>query len=123
MERTLRILIVEDEAVLRRTLTRLLERKGLMVLPAGNIREALSYLQGSEVDATILDVTLPDGDGLDLLPLTRVTSSLVVSAEVSDERLRDRGVEHFQRKPLDLPAVEKAIDHFLEVREGAGANG
>ena len=117
------VLVVEDEAVLRRNLTRLLERRGRVVVAAASLLEARAFLQSADVDAAILDVTLPDGDGLDLLPLTRADYSLVVSAEVPHDRLKERGVEHFQRKPLDLPAVAKTIDGFFKDRERRGAKG
>lgn len=117
------VLVVEDEAVLRRNLTRLLERRGLVVVAAASVMEARAFLQRAEVDAAILDVSLPDGDGLDLLPLTRSSCSLVVSAEVSEARLEEHGVEHFQRKPLDLPDVARTIDGFFEGREALGARG
>ena len=73
-----RVLVLEDEAVLRRSLTRLLERRGLMVVAAATLQEARAHLRGTDIDAAILDVSLPDGDGLDLLPLTHADHSLVV---------------------------------------------
>lgn len=115
------VLVVEDEAVLRRNLTRLLERRGLAVVAASSVTEARALLQRAAVDAAILDVSLPDGDGLDLLPLTRSSHSLVVSAEVSEARLEQHGVEHFQRKPLDLSDVVRTIDEFFEGGEALGA--
>jgi len=115
-----RVLVLEDEAVLRRSLTRLLERRGLMVVAAATLQEARAHLRGTDIDAAILDVSLPDGDGLDLLPLTHADHSLVVSAEVTRERLQERGVEHFQRKPLDLRSVAETIDRFLSPDEAVG---
>ena len=112
-----RVLIVEDETLLRRCLTRLLERRGHRVLPAGSIEEARELLAQEPVDAAILDVGLPDGDGLDLLPLTCVDRSLVVSADVSDAHLEERGVTHFLRKPLDLASVARRIDSFVAAIE------
>ena len=112
-----RILVLEDEALLRRCLTRLLERHGHEVIPAASLEEARDLLRGRSVDAAILDVRLPDGNGLDLLPLTCVSRSLVVSADVSDEYLAERGVTHFLRKPLDLGSVIDRIDCFIGASE------
>ncbi|MEE2664570.1 MAG: response regulator [Myxococcota bacterium] len=106
-------MILEDETLLRRCLTRLLERHGHEVVPAGSVEEARNLLRGRPVDAAILDVGLPDGNGLDLLPVTRVDRSLVVSADVSDEYLAERGVTHFLRKPLDLESVIDRIECFV----------
>lgn len=112
-----RILIVEDETLLRRTLVRMLERRGHRVAPAASVCEARELLRGEPMAAAILDVGLPDGDGLELLQLTKVERSLVVSAEVSDERLMAHGVEHFQRKPLDLASVASQIDALVRPQE------
>jgi DNA-binding response OmpR family regulator len=112
-DRDSRVLIVEDETLLRRCLTRLLERSGHRVVPAGSLEEARELLREQPVDAAILDVGLPDGNGLDLLPLTRSDRSLVVSADISREYLEERGVTHFLRKPLDLASVARRIDAFV----------
>jgi DNA-binding response OmpR family regulator len=112
-----RVLILEDETLLRRSLARLLERRGHRVVSAGSIAEARKLLREWRVDAAILDVGLPDGNGLDLLPLTRIDRSLVVSAEVSRERLEARGVAHFLRKPLDLGTVARQIDELVTTCE------
>ena len=111
-----RMLILEDETLLRRCLTRLLERRGHVVVPAASIAEARALLSTEPVYAAILDVKLPDGNGLDLLPMTHVDRSLVVSADASGESLAERGVTHFLRKPLDLDSVIDRINCFV----GAG---
>ena len=74
-----RVLVLEDEPSLRRSLVRFLERRGVDVVGARNLQEARACLESAPVDAAVLDVSLPDGDGLDLLPLTNPGSSLVVS--------------------------------------------
>ena len=117
MDENRQVLVLEDEALLRRCLTRLLERSGHRVFPAGTIQEAREFLLTETVDAAILDVGLPDGNGLDLLDLTHVDRSLVVSAEVSEERLEKSGVTYFQRKPLDLACVASQIDDFVTARD------
>ena len=59
------ILLVEDDAVLREGLTELFVREGYRVITAGNIREARERLTG-DVQAVVMDVGLPDGDGVSL---------------------------------------------------------
>ena len=59
------ILLVEDDAVLRRGLTELFTREGCRVIEAASVREAKEKLNG-EVQAVVLDVGLPDGDGVTL---------------------------------------------------------
>ena len=59
------ILLVEDDAVLRRGLAELFAREGYRVIEAVSVREAKEKLN-SEVQAVVLDVGLPDGDGVTL---------------------------------------------------------
>lgn len=57
------ILLVEDDTVLREGLTELFTRDGYRVITAGSLREARERLDG-EVQAIVMDVGLPDGDGV-----------------------------------------------------------
>ena len=59
------ILLVEDDAVLRRGLAELFTREGYHVIEVASVREAKEKLNG-EVQAVVLDVGLPDGDGVTL---------------------------------------------------------
>ena len=59
------ILLVEDDAVLRDGLTELFAREGYQVITAGSLREAREKLN-ADVQAVVMDVGLPDGDGVSL---------------------------------------------------------
>ncbi len=59
------ILLVEDDAPLRQGLTELLSREGYTVMAAACAREAREKLDGS-IRLIVLDITLPDGDGVAL---------------------------------------------------------
>ena len=61
------ILIVEDELLLRRTLTAQLERLGAGVTAAGAVSVARALIPGLSLDFALVDVNLPDGAGTDLL--------------------------------------------------------
>ena len=102
MDSARRVLIVEDEIGLRRSLARYLEDRGLEVTQAGCISEAEGLLDQIAFDAVVLDVGLPDGDGLTLLARLPAERSLVISVEADPERLERCGVLHFLAKPLDL---------------------
>jgi CheY-like chemotaxis protein len=62
-----RILVVEDEAPLRRALVRLLEREGFEVEPAGDGVEALESLRRRLPDLILLDIRMPRLGGLGFL--------------------------------------------------------
>jgi two-component system response regulator PilR (NtrC family) len=117
-----RLLIVEDEPVLRKHLGRLFEREGYEVVSAGSLAEAMDCLVGDRFDALLLDVKLPDGDGLDVLaalePSRRPRRTMVMTAfstPESEARARDLSVDRLLRKPLDLGQLLCAV-HGDDVR-------
>ena len=61
----LKLLLVEDDAVLRDGLVELFTREGYRVMEAGSVREARARLDDS-VQGIVMDVGLPDGDGVSL---------------------------------------------------------
>ncbi len=105
----LRLLIVEDEASLRRTLARFFGLRGFEVVEAGSVREAKYHLGRGTYDAALLDVRLPDGCGLDLLPRIGADRSIVITAEPDPERFGREGVCHHMAKPLDLPRIAELV--------------
>ena len=109
MTRGTHLLIVEDEVVLRRCLAAYFEAQGLRVSQAGSITEAAELLDRSEFDAAVLDVGLPDGDGLSLLERTNADRSLVITANPDPSRFERCGVQHHLQKPVDLRALSDAV--------------
>ena len=61
-----KILIVEDDTLLNRTLGYNLTSDGYNVTLAYNYKEAVQYLKKAEYNIALLDINLPDGSGLDL---------------------------------------------------------
>jgi two-component system nitrogen regulation response regulator NtrX len=102
-------LIVEDDAVLRKHLARLFMREGYVVSTAASRTAALELLAEAAFDILLLDIKLPDGNGLDLIGELshdrRPRLAVVMTAFSTDEnelhaqRLK---VAHLLRKPLDL---------------------
>jgi CheY-like chemotaxis protein len=68
---SLRVLLCEDEVLIRMTSVDLLESMGMTVIEAGSAREALDHLADQPVDVLITDIGLPDLSGLDLAIETR----------------------------------------------------
>jgi two-component system response regulator PilR (NtrC family) len=104
-----RILIVEDDAVLRKHLARLFVREGYEVHTAEDCAMARRQLLGNQFDTLLLDVALPDGSGLDLLAEVgerqRPQQTLVMSAFAAPENealAQQLNVCCLLRKPLDL---------------------
>jgi DNA-binding response OmpR family regulator len=69
------ILLVDDDPSVRRTLTLALERIGHRVVPAENGREGGSRAREGGIDLAIVDIHMPEMDGLELLAQLRATSA------------------------------------------------
>jgi CheY-like chemotaxis protein len=102
-----RILVVEDDANTRLAMQRLLENMGHAVEAAGSLSAANECAVASRFDLLIADVTLPDGDGLELLGRMRQTQphivGIVLTGHATSEalqRTRDAGFARHVTKPV-----------------------
>ena len=122
-----KVLIVDDEAAIRRLLRNTLERAGYEVIEAGNARDALATAAAQRPSAILLDLGLPDRDGLGLIPLLRRehdTTVLVVSArDATDEKVAalDLGADDFVTKPFDTDELLARVRVALRHRSPPGA--
>lgn len=116
------VLVVDDEPHIRRLLNGTLTRAGYRVSDAGSAREALAEVEASAPDVVLLDLGLPDRDGLELLPLIRQKSKaavLVVSArDATDEKVAalDLGAIDYVTKPFDTEELLARIRVALRSR-------
>ena len=115
-----RILVVDDDGAIRRLLRNTLERAGYEIVEAVNGRDALAQAAAHHPGAVLLDLGLPDRDGLGLIPLLRAGGSivLVVSArDATDEKVAalDLGADDYVTKPFDtdelLARLRVALRH------------
>jgi DNA-binding response OmpR family regulator len=75
-----KILIVDDEPHIRRLIRAALERADYAIVEAGNARAAIEQLREERPDITLLDLGLPDRDGLELVPLFKQQSETTLIA-------------------------------------------
>ena len=76
-----KVLIIDDESELRNLIKRLLELEGYSILTAGNAAEGLEMIKNNDIDIVVSDVRLPDGNGLDLIPIIKrqsPTSEIII---------------------------------------------
>ena len=124
----LRIVIADDEPIIRMDLRRPLENMGHVVVgEAGDGQQALEITKELKPDIAILDIKMPTMDGIDAAKLisTEAIAPVLLLTAYSQrdlvERARDAGVFAYLVKPfkeLDLmPAIEIAIARFEEFEE------
>lgn len=116
----MRILVIEDEPQLAELIREHLARSAFAVDLAGTLDEADSALATSVFDAVILDLNLPDGDGLDLLKRLRKSGNTVpvlaaTARDEIDERIRglNLGMDDYLTKPFDLGELTARLRALL----------
>lgn len=119
-----RIMLVEDEPIVRFGIRDFLESRGFAVDEAASLEQARSVFQRTRPDAVVLDYVLPDGNALDLLKELHETDPdvpmIVLTGHGSIDlavRAIKEGAEHFLTKPVELPALSVILDRALENRQ------
>jgi two-component system KDP operon response regulator KdpE len=115
------VLIVDDEPHIRRLLHGTLTRAGYRVSEAGTAREAQAEIEANSPDVVLLDLGLPDRDGLELLPLIQKSKAavLVVSArDATNEKVAalDLGAIDYVTKPFDTEELLARVRVALRSR-------
>ena len=123
-----KVVVVDDEVAIRRLLRVALERAEYSVVEAGTGREALSALEIDRPDAVLLDLGLPDREGLELVPLIAKTGAvlLVISArEATQEKVAalDLGADDYVTKPFDTDEVLARLRRALRQHLNLNGNG
>jgi two-component system KDP operon response regulator KdpE len=122
-----KILVIDDEPQIRRLLRISLERADYNVALAADAREAMRVLAIEKPDAVLLDLGLPDRDGLELVPLIKAQSDatlLIVSArEATAEKVAalDLGADDYVTKPFDTDELLARLRTSLRRRVQASA--
>lgn len=122
-----RILIVEDEQVIRAICERVLSRMGYETFFAGGIGEAAAQIKDLDrLDMLITDMRLPDGDGVDAIILVRqkhpAAKVLIMTGSPHPGerkgRLQEVGLtrEDILPKPFEIKTLEATVRGYLEER-------
>jgi DNA-binding response OmpR family regulator len=113
------ILLVEDDPETARSLTKALESSGYRVTTAGTGSEARSIIEQMRPDLILLDLMLPDADGLILTTAFKMlTDAPIIICSARQEQV-DRvlglklGADDFIAKPFDLEELEARIEAVL----------
>jgi len=116
----MKILIVEDEIELLESMATYLQNEDFICEKATNFFDAEDKLISFNYDVVILDITLPDGSGIDLLKIIKKKDSkvgvLIVSAKNSlDDKLKglDLGADDYITKPFHLAELNSRVKSLL----------
>ncbi|MCF6223020.1 MAG: response regulator transcription factor [Flavobacteriaceae bacterium] len=124
----MKILIVEDEIELLNTTLEYLQKEEFICESAASYFEAEDKLITYKYDIVILDINLPDGNGLDLLNLIKEKAPemgvLIVSAKNSlDDKLKglDLGADDYITKPFHLAELNSRVNSLIRRKKFAGS--
>ena len=117
------VLIVEDEPDIREALGDALKGGPIVVHEAGTLDSARGILKDEPVDLVLIDVSLPDGDGLDLSAEVYGEDpdieTIIMTGQPSLERAVEAirvGASDFLSKPLNLSELNQVVNHALQRR-------
>jgi len=114
-----RILIVDDDEAVLKGLSEYFARLGYEVIRAATGQQGLDGFASQEPDVTILDLRLPDIDGMQILETMRRKRALVILLTGYGDiptavRAMQLGAENFLTKPVDMPHLVATVEHAIE---------
>ncbi|HEX5359550.1 MAG TPA: sigma-54 dependent transcriptional regulator [Fluviicoccus sp.] len=119
------ILVVEDEAIIRSSLKRLLERNGYRVSEAGSVREAIDHHRLPEFDLVITDLRLPGEQGTALIELAKPAPVLIMTSFGTLKSAVDamkQGAVDYISKPFDHDEMLLSVSRILREQKLSNEN-
>jgi CheY-like chemotaxis protein len=123
-----RVLVVDDDPVVGKSIDRILSAKGYAVISAAGGAEAMDRLAREDYDMVYTDIKMPGMSGLEVarhiresrpwLPVVIVTG---YGSDANEAEARELGVREFLRKPLSPDMIEKSAEKVAFAAEAAEA--
>ena len=123
-----RILVVDDQAPIRRVLREILENEKYQVDDAGNGPDALQMMKEQEYDAILCDIKMPDMDGFELLRIVKENSNvpvIMISGNSTQNEVADamkEGAFDFISKPPDMNRLLYSVRNALDKKNLCAEN-
>ncbi|MGC8545106.1 sigma-54-dependent transcriptional regulator [Athalassotoga sp.] len=115
-----RILVVEDDLSLNRLISRSLDIEGHLVKSVKTKAEAIKELENSPYDLVLLDLMLPDGNGMDIIEKVVKDASVIVISAHADVTVAVKAVQlgafNFVPKPFELENLIIEVNRAIESR-------
>ena len=116
-----KVLLVDDDALLRELLGLIVEKQGYMLNKAENGQDAVALISSFRPDLIVLDVMMPVMDGREFLAWLQANSSpqakVLVLTSMTDEKLHkelyELGATRVETKPISLKVLEHTIQEQL----------
>lgn len=118
-----KVLLIEDEGNIRHFVRTILATNGYQVLEAKNAAEGKSVFMSNSPDVLLLDLGLPDGDGMDFLRMIRkdFSTPIIVLSARSDEKDKvealDAGANDYITKPFGTAELQARIRSALRIHQ------
>lgn len=117
------ILVIEDNPDNLDLVTEILEDEGYEVVGAGTAKEGICMLEGDNIDMVLMDIGLPDMNGLEATkiiksdPSTRDIPVIALTAYAMKgdrEKVLSAGCDWYLTKPIDEQELIKTVNRFIE---------
>ena len=120
-----RILVIDDDAGVRRFIVECLEMLGYQVSQAASGQEGVASLRSDEPDLLIVDYAMPGMNGVEVVQMARERAPnlpIILATGYADMDAVEKviGLGALLRKPFRIDDLQKAVRHALETREPAG---
>lgn len=123
----MKILLVEDEDALRKSIKQYLYQEGFVIESASDFKQASEKISDYDYDCVLIDITLPNGNGLELVRQLKTKNSktgiIIISAKNSlDDKIKglDIGADDYLPKPFNLLELNSRIKALIRRRNFDG---
>ena len=131
MVRPLQILLVEDNPINQRIAANLLRKHGHEVALAGNGQEALQMLEGREFDLVLMDIQMPEMDGLQATAAIRareqgtdrhvpIVALTAMGMPGDREMCLQAGMDGYLKKPVEAGLLNKTLNDIMGLHGSVG---